>query len=58
VREQRQHAPEEMTVVDDGLIMALWQTGKFDTVDIARQLHLHEWQVANRLLHLREAMRG
>lgn len=52
--EQRQHAAEPITLVDDGLIMALWKQG-LDTVDIAKQLRLYEWQVANRLLHLREA---
>jgi hypothetical protein len=56
VKAHRQSA-EEMTLVDDGLIMALWKQG-LDTFDIAKQLHLHEWQVANRLLHLREAARG
>jgi hypothetical protein len=48
---------EPLTLVDDGLIMALWKQG-LDTYDIAKKLRLHEWQVANRLLHLREAMRG
>lgn len=56
MKEQRQHAAEPITLVDDGLIMALWKQG-LDTFDIAKQLHLHEWQVANRLQHLREAAR-
>lgn len=38
--------------VVDGLILALWRK-KMDTYDIAKQLHLREHQVANRLLHLR-----
>ncbi|MCK1541426.1 hypothetical protein IVB12_05395 [Bradyrhizobium sp. 179] len=55
MKEQRQHA-QEMTLVDDGLILALWKQG-LDTYDVAKRLGLHEWQVANRLLHLRETMR-
>lgn len=55
MKEQRQYA-EAVTLVDDGLIIALWKQG-LDTVDIAAQLRLHEHQVANRLLHLREAAR-
>jgi hypothetical protein len=55
MKEQRKYA-EPVTLVDDGLIMALWKQG-LDTVDIAAQLRLHEHQVANRLLHLREAAR-
>ncbi|MCK1322124.1 hypothetical protein IVA94_14730 [Bradyrhizobium sp. 156] len=50
-----EHAPE-VTVVDDGLIMLLWSQ-KLDTCEIAKRLHLKEWQVANRLLHIREALR-
>lgn len=47
---------EAMTDVDDALIAALWKQ-KLDTYAIAKQLHVYEWQVANRLFHIREAMR-
>lgn len=53
---QIQHAPE-VTFVDDGLIMMLWNQ-KLDTYEIAKRLRLKEWQVHNRLLHLREVARG
>ena len=53
MRERRQ-ALEAMTDVDDALIAALWKQG-LDTYAIAKQLHVHEWQVANRLFHIREA---
>lgn len=56
MKHRLQHAPEALTDVDDGLIAALWKQG-LDTHSIAKQLHVHEWQVANRLLHIREAMR-
>lgn len=36
----------------DHAILQLWKH-KLDTVDIAKRLNLKEWQVANRLLHLR-----
>lgn len=52
-----QHVPD-VTIAHDGLILMLWNKGKGkDTLTIARQLGLHEWQVYNRLLHLREASR-
>lgn len=51
-----EYAPE-VTVVDDGLIMMLWNQ-KLDTCEIAKRLRLKEWQVHNRLLHLRETARG
>jgi hypothetical protein len=37
----------------DTAILLLWRKHKLDTVDIAARLALKEWQVANRLLHLR-----
>jgi DNA-binding CsgD family transcriptional regulator len=37
----------------DTAILLLWRKHKLDTVDIAARLGLKEWQVANRLLHLR-----
>lgn len=47
-------AEQELSIVHDGLILALWKE-KFDTLDIAKKLNLRESQVANRLLQLREA---
>ena len=43
----------ELTPERDGIMFYLWKSG-LDTADIAERLGLHEWQVANRLLHLRE----
>ncbi|WP_197433597.1 hypothetical protein [Bradyrhizobium sp. CCH5-F6] len=57
MKHRLQHAPEPLTDVDDGLIVALWKQG-LDTYAIAKQLHVFEWQVANRLFHIREANRG
>lgn len=37
-------------------ILTLWRFG-LDTLDIARELGVHESVVANRLMHLREAAR-
>jgi hypothetical protein len=37
----------------DTAILLLWRKHKLDTVDIAARLGLKEWQVANRLVHLR-----
>lgn len=48
-----EHVPQ-ITVVDDGMIMMLWNQS-LDTCEIAKRLQLKEWQVANRLLHLRAA---
>lgn len=48
---------EPVDFVKEGLILAIWQSGKFDTLDIARKLGLKEWQVHNLLLHLREGRR-
>ena len=42
----------EPEIEDVGLIMALWRMG-YDTHDIAQRLNLREYQVANRLWHLR-----
>ncbi|WP_316227858.1 hypothetical protein [Bradyrhizobium sp. SZCCHNR3015] len=52
----RSHSAAPVSVVDDGLILALWRQ-KLDTVDIAKHLGRNEWEVANRLLHLREQAR-
>lgn len=52
-------AREDIAPIDlltEGVILALWRQG-CDTVEIARQTHLREWQVFNRLLHLREGAR-
>lgn len=46
----------DITVVDEGVMLALWRQG-LDTTAIAKQLQLVEWQVYNRLLHIREAAR-
>lgn len=56
MKHRLQHAPEPLTDVDDALIAALWKQG-LDTYAIAKQLHVFEWQVANRLFHIREASR-
>lgn len=45
-----------ITTVDEGVMLALWQQG-LDTAAIAKQMQLFEWQVFNRLLHLRGAKR-
>lgn len=42
----------------DSAILLLWKKHKMDTVDIAARLGLKEWQVANRLLHLRGQSHG
>ncbi|WP_354122319.1 hypothetical protein [Bradyrhizobium sp. LA6.12] len=39
--------------VHDHAILVLWKKYKLDTVDIAKRLGLKEYEVANRLLHLR-----
>jgi hypothetical protein len=44
---------QELSIVHDGMIMALWKE-KFDTNAIAKKLNLRESQVANRLALLRE----
>lgn len=41
-------------IIIDGMILALWRQ-KLDTYDIAKQLHLREHEVANKLWHLRNA---
>lgn len=41
-----------ITPSDDNAIRFLWKRG-FDTLEIARKLSLHEWQVANRLIQIR-----
>jgi hypothetical protein len=40
----------------DGAISAHWRAG-LDTLDIARELGVHESVIANRLMHLRERSR-
>ena len=40
----------------DETILALWRAG-FDTLDIARNLRWPENEIANRLIHVREAQR-
>lgn len=42
--------------VKEGAIIALWKQG-LDTLEIARKLNLREFQVFNKLLHLREGAR-
>jgi len=42
----------DLSVADDGLIHLLWKL-KLDTFEIATRLKRPEWQIANRLLHLR-----
>lgn len=38
-------------------ILTLWHQG-FDTYDIALRLHVHECEIANRLMHLRNRVNG
>lgn len=49
-----QHTEEDVGSHDDA-ILYLWREEKLDTFEIAQRRGLKEWQVANRLLHLREA---
>jgi hypothetical protein len=56
-RKRRNIHEEPVDHVKEGLIVALWQTAGLDTYDIAKKLGLHEWQVHNLLLHLREGQR-
>lgn len=44
----------ELSLHDDVAILTLWKL-KLNTQDIATKLKRPEWQIANRLLHLREA---
>lgn len=46
----------EMSPADDAGMLRLWRDGH-DTIVIAEKLNLQEWQVYNRLLHVREAAR-
>jgi hypothetical protein len=41
-----------VSAVADGVILALWRQG-LDTSAIAQHTKLAEWQVYNRLIHLR-----
>jgi hypothetical protein len=42
----------DLSIEDDGMILSLWKL-KLDTFEIATRLKRPEWQIANRLLHLR-----
>lgn len=42
-----------LTNSDEWGILALWHQG-FDTYDISLRLGVHESEIANRLMHLRE----
>ena len=46
----------DLSVTDDIAILTFWKL-KFDTLEIATKLKRPEWQIANRLLHLREEQR-
>lgn len=48
-----QRTDEDVGSHDDA-ILYLWREEKLDTCEIAQRRGLKEWQVANRLLHLRE----
>lgn len=41
-------------VIEDGVILALWHE-RLDTYAIAKHLGRPEFQIANRLLHIRDA---
>ena len=41
----------DVTPVEEGLILALWQKG-YDTVSIAAHLRKAEFQIYNRLFHI------
>ena len=47
----------DLSMLDDINIMTLWKLG-WTTQNIATRLRRPEWQIANRLLHLREETRG
>ena len=46
----------DVSPIADGVILALWYQ-RLDTVSIATYLRVPEWQVHNRLFHVREAAR-
>lgn len=46
-----------ISVVEDGVILALWSKTKLGTYQIAKQLRRPEWQIANRLGQIREVAR-
>lgn len=46
----------DVSPLEDGVILALWKQG-LDTFAIAVHLGRPEFQIANRLLHVREAAR-
>jgi hypothetical protein len=50
-----EHTAEEDVGSHDDAILYLWRHEKLDTYEIAQRRGLKECQVANRLLHLREA---
>ena len=53
---RNQQVPIVISFETDGIILALWRQG-CDTLAIAKHMHLTEFQVHNRLLHIREAAR-
>lgn len=53
MRETRSYTADERSMTDDAAILMLWNL-KFDTLEIARRLQLREFEVANRLLRLRQ----
>jgi hypothetical protein len=42
--------------IAEGVILALWKQG-LDTLSIAKHLQAPEWQIYNRVFHVREAAR-
>ena len=49
---RNQQVPIVISFETDGIILALWHQG-IDTLDIAKHMHLPEFQIHNRLLHIR-----
>jgi hypothetical protein len=47
----------KLTESEEWGILTLWRQG-FDTYDIALRLHVHECEIANRLMHLRNRQTG
>lgn len=46
----------ETDPIADGVVLALWKSG-LDSLSIARHMQVHEYEIANRLLHIREVAR-
>ena len=44
----------DLSAEDDATILALWRL-KLNTYEIATKLKRPEWQIANRLMHIRTA---